>query len=42
MYPIVVAYPLFLFNLWNDQDKKVGQIILAYIGFTAVMQFLYW
>lgn len=42
MYPIVVAYPLFFFNLWNDQDKKVGQIILAYIGFTAVMQFLYW
>ena len=42
MYPIVVAYPLFFFKLWNDQDKKVGQIILAYIGFTAVMQFLYW
>ena len=42
MYPIVVAYPLFFFNLWNDQDKKVGQIILVYIGFTAVMQFLYW
>lgn len=42
MYPIVVAYPLFFFNLWNDQDKKAGQIILAYIGFTAVMQFLYW
>ena len=42
MYPIVVAYTLFFFNLWNDQDKKVGQIILAYIGFTAVMQFLYW
>ena len=42
MYPIVVAYPLFFFNLWNDQDKKAGQIILVYIGFTAVMQFLYW
>ena len=42
MYPIVVAYPLFFFKLWNDQDKKVGQIILAYVGFTAVMQFLYW
>ena len=42
MFPIVVAYPLFFFKLWNDQDKKVGQIILAYVGFTAVMQFLYW
>ena len=42
MYPIVVTYPLFFFKLWNDQDKKVGQIILAYVGFTAVMQFLYW
>ncbi len=42
MYPIVVAYPLFFFNLWQDQDRKIGQIILAYIGFTAFMQFIYW
>lgn len=42
MYSIVVAYPLFFFKLWSDQDKKVGQIILAYVGFTAVIQFLYW
>ncbi len=42
MYPIVVAYPLFFFHLWQDQDRKIGQIILTYIGFTAFMQFIYW
>lgn len=42
LYPVMIAYPLFLFRLWPDQDKKVGLILMAYAGFTAFMNFVYW
>lgn len=42
LYPIVIAYPLVNLPVWEDQDKKTGLILLAYIGFTAFMQLIYW
>lgn len=42
LYPVMIAYPLFLLRIWPDQDKKVGLILMAYVGFTAMMQFVYW
>lgn len=37
LYPLVIAYPLIRFNIWEDQDKKVAMILLAYTGFTFIM-----
>lgn len=42
LYPVMVAYPLFMLKIWPDQDKKIGLILMAYAGFTAFMQFVYW
>ena len=42
MYPIVVAYPLIYFPLWEDQDRKTGWILLGYCTFTAIMWFVVW
>lgn len=42
LYPIVIAYPLINLPVWEDQDKKTGQILLAYAGFTAFMELIYW
>lgn len=42
MYPIVVAYPLIYFPLWEDQDRKTGWILLGYCAFTAFMWFVVW
>lgn len=42
IYPIVIAYPLINLPIWNDQDRKTGQILLAYCGFTFIMEVLYW
>ena len=37
LYPLVIVYPLIRFNIWDDQDKKVAMILLAYTGFTFIM-----
>jgi hypothetical protein len=42
LYPVMIAYPLFILNIWPNQDKNIGLIMMLYVGFTAFMQFLYW
>ena len=42
IYPIVIAYPLVNLPVWEDQDRKTGLILLAYCGFTVMMNTLYW
>ncbi len=42
IYPIVIAYPLANLAVWDDQDKKIGLILLLYCGFTVFMQAVYW
>lgn len=42
LYPIVIAYPLLRMNIWEDQDRKLGLILLAYSGFTVFMEFVYY
>lgn len=37
LYPIVIAYPLLRFHLWDDQDRKTALILLAYEAFTFFM-----
>lgn len=42
LYPILVAYPLLHMPVWDDQDRRTGQILLAYCAFTVVMNAFYW
>ena len=42
LYPIVIAYPLLRMNIWEDQDRKTGLILLVYSGFTFFMNFIYY
>lgn len=42
LYPIIIAYPLFNLKVWENQDQKVGIILLAYSAFTAFMWFFFW
>lgn len=42
IYPLVVAYPLLRMNIWEDQDRKTGLILLIYSGFTFFMNFIYY
>lgn len=42
LYPLVIAYPLLRMNLWEDQDRKTGIILLLYSGFTFFMHFIYY
>lgn len=42
LYPLVIAYPLLRMNIWEDQDRKTGLILLAYSGFTFFMNFVYY
>ena len=37
LYPLVIAYPLLKFHIWQGQDKKTAKILLAYSGFTYFM-----
>lgn len=41
MYPIIIAYPLIMLPVWEDQDQKIGIILFAYMAFTLVMSFLW-
>ncbi len=42
MYPFVIVYPLINMPVWENQDRRTGQILLAYCGFTVFMNFIYW
>lgn len=42
IYPLVIAYPLLRMNIWEDQDKKTGIILLLYSSFTFFMHFIYY
>ena len=37
LYPLVIAYPLLRFNIWDKQDRKTAAILLLYEGFTFGM-----
>lgn len=37
IYPLVIAYPLIRFNIWENQNRKAGIILLLYSGFTLFM-----
>lgn len=42
MYALVLAYPLFRMDIWgNRQGKVASQIMLAHVGFTWFMSFIY-
>lgn len=41
MYPIVIAYPLIMLPVWDDQDQKIGLILFAYMAFTLIMSFVW-
>ena len=42
LYPAIIAYPLIMMHVWDDQDRKTAQILLAYVGFTIIMNTFYW
>lgn len=43
LYPIVLAYPCFEMNIWNQsQGKFATNILLLNVFFTAFMQFIYY
>lgn len=43
MYPLVLAYPCLKLNVWgNRQSEIAAKIMLAHIGFTLVMAFIYY
>lgn len=37
IYPVVLAYPLFKLELWEDQDRKVAMIIIGYVMITLLI-----
>lgn len=41
IYPLVIAYPLVILPVWHDQDNRTGTILIAYIAFTFIMNFLW-
>lgn len=41
IYPLVIVYPLVLLPVWHDQDSRTGQILIAYIAFTFLMNFIW-
>lgn len=43
MYPLVLAYPCLQLDVWGSRQGKVaGNIMLAHIGFTLFMTFIYY
>ena len=37
LYALVLAYAVVRVPIWNDQDRKAGNILLAHSGFTLLM-----
>ena len=42
LYPIVIAYPLVNMPLQSTQDRLTGWCLLAYVGFSSFMWFIFW
>ena len=42
IYPIIIVYPMVNIETWQDQDRKTGYVLLAYAGFTFLMDTVYW
>lgn len=42
MYPILIAYPLVNLPIWQNQDKKIGVVLLAYCSFSIFMNLVIW
>ena len=42
MYPIFLMYPFLYMPVWNDQDKRIGYVVLGNIAFTLFMEFMVW
>lgn len=41
MYPIIIAYPLIMLPVWEDQDQKIGLTLFVYMAFTLAMSFVW-
>ena len=37
LYPLIIAYPLIRFNIWDNQSRKTAIILLAYSFFSLFM-----
>jgi hypothetical protein len=42
LYAIVIAYPCLKLPIWKDQGRKASYILLAHLGFTLFMFFIYY
>ena len=42
IYPIVLAYPLLELDFTENQRKWISNILLAHLGFTAFMHFIFY
>lgn len=40
MYPLLIAYPLLRFNIWENQNKKISIALIIYFGFTYFMHII--
>lgn len=41
LYPLLVAYPFVQMRVWNEQDRAVGWVLIAYSLFTAFMLLIF-
>lgn len=37
LFPLVIAYPLLRFHIWEDQDRKTATVLLLYEAFSFIM-----
>ena len=42
LYPLVIVYPLLRMKIWDNQDKWLAIILLAYAAFKFLMTFVYY
>lgn len=42
IYPILIAYPLINLPIWDNQDKKIGTVLLGYCSFSLFMNLVIW
>lgn len=42
LYPLVIVYPLLRMKIWDNQDKWLAIILLAYATFKFLMTFVYY
>lgn len=41
IYPIVIAYPILKFEIWDRQPNKVANILLLHVAFLLMMKIVY-